>query len=128
MRRAFALSALVLCGGCDQSPKKLPDSLVFVSTITGKVAILDSATLDTLLLIIGGHTASLGVAVAPGQRAYYYGNRDTGTLDRIELSANLDSSTVAKKTPVNGPIKGVSGARDGSVLAVTSDSVELPFD
>lgn len=117
-----AAALLAGCGGADAPDAPAGPAALFVTLITGKVAVLERATLAERTRIGGGHTATLGVAVMPGQNALYYGNRDTGALERLEVSADLNTATTVRSLPIDGPITGVVGAADGSLVAVTSQS------
>jgi DNA-binding beta-propeller fold protein YncE len=98
--------------------------LVFASTITGKVAILGADDLVEKSLVSRGHTATIGVAVMPDQKSFYYGNQDTNTLEHLEVQEDFSVELVTSY-PLPGPMKAIEGSLDGTLLAVTSESAEV---
>jgi len=122
------VSAIAMCAliACSTTPDDSPEDhrLVFASTITGKVSILGADDLVEKNLIIRGHTATIGVAVMPDQKSFYYGNQDSNELELLSIEDDWNVELVGS-FPVPGPIKAIVSAQDGSLLAVTSESLAV---
>ena len=121
------LSSLILCSvfSCSTSAENPEDSrLVFASTITGKVAILSADALFEENLVTRGHTATIGVAVMPDQKSFYYGNQDTNELEHLALNPDF-SVELAASYPLADPMKAIERSLDGRILAITSESLEV---
>jgi DNA-binding beta-propeller fold protein YncE len=134
-RLALALALVLLGSGCprddDDDTAAPPDSawpLLFVSMFDGPIQLVDAVTLEELGEIGGGHTQTLGCAPSPDQRSVYYGNRDVSSLQRLDRDEATETWTVAATAPIPGSIKGVEGARGGSVVAVTTEGLDDVFD
>jgi DNA-binding beta-propeller fold protein YncE len=130
MKRLIPVLILLLLPSCGVSSNNgdAPDNgvspnirLAFASTITGKVVILDADNLIEKSTISRGHTATIGVAVMPDQRSFYYGNQDTNELELLQVNDDYSAELIAA-FPAPGPIKAVVGTSDGGLVAITSES------
>jgi len=94
----------------------------FVSTMPGKIAVIDLAKPKHIVTMGGGNKLVHGAAVEPMQKAIWVPNFTTTSLDRYE-SLSKDNTVWKKDKSVKIPVLElgqVRGARDGSVIGVTA--------
>ena len=109
-------------GGSADAP-----GLLFASTVTGKVLIIDAASQARIGKVGDGHSVTHGVGVLPGQRALYYGNQTTDSLDRIHLSEDATSGEVVRSLEVPARFKRVVASRGGTVVGVGGEASRAPW-
>lgn len=108
-------------------PVASPDfKLGFVGTVTGKVHVVDLASMTDLTNFGGGHHNVHGVGPLPGQKVVWYGNSDTPSLEKYEMQNGDPSQWLLTKTVKASTTHSVLHiSRSGNLIATADGSVKL---